>query len=243
MELLRNAQRRNRISASHFVPREQYQPGFPMKQRIATILAGAVFSLLAATGFAEEAEVDTEPVAINIVFGLDPGAGKYDGAAGKPDDAWNLLDVHETSIRSLRSHAGKKTPVDLAVSPNDGEWGITGHSGVFHAYIYHNSRAVDLQAKLSGLAPGQYRIYVYAHGDAPDQNAEVEIEVGSEAYAGKKTLNDGTWDFRSTPMKEGVQYVTFEVSVKDKEPVQITSKRAGSSYSMFNAIQVVRLMR
>lgn len=212
-----------------------------------SISTAIFFVSWAGIAFGQELEsagdIVAEPVAINIVFGTDPGVGSYDGVVGKPSDSWNLLDVGQTKLASLRCQTGAKTPVNLEVSPNDGEWGISGHTGVFHAYIYHNSRDVDLQAKLSGLAPGQYRIYVYAHGDAPDQNAEIEIAVGSKEFAGKKTLNDGTWNFRAKEYSEGVQYVTFECSVSESEPITITSKRDGSSYSMFNAIQIVRLMR
>ena len=99
--------------------------------------------------------------------------------------------------------------------------------------------AVDLQATFRGLATGQYRIYVYAHGDAPDQNAEIELAVGEDSYGSKSTLNDGTWDFRSQTFAEGVQFVSFEFTVIDEQPIRITSKRAGSRYSMFNAIQLV----
>jgi hypothetical protein len=114
---------------------------------------------------------------------------------------------------------------------------------VFHAYIYHNSRTVDLQATFTGLASGQYKIYVYAHGDAPDQNAKVELVVGSKNCGSKSTLNDGSWKFRSKTFTEGVQYVSFEFAIADSEPVKVTSRRAGSTYSMFNAIQIVRLMK
>jgi hypothetical protein len=117
-------------------------------------------------------------VAVNVVFGLDPGPGKYDGVVGKPKDTWNLADVGVTELKALKDRKGVKTPVGLTVSENDGEWGIKGHSGVYHAYIYHNNRNVDLQAVFNGLPRGRYKIYVYAHGDAPDQNAEIELAVG-----------------------------------------------------------------
>jgi hypothetical protein len=186
---------------------------------------------------------EKEPVALNVVFGLDPGKGNYDGVVGSPNDTWNLLDVGQTSIKKLRSRTGSETPVGLLVSENDGEWGIKDHAGVFHAYIYHNSRTVDLQATFTGLASGQYKIYVYAHGDAPDQNAKVELAVGSKICGSKSTLNDGSWKFRSKTFTEGVQYVSFEFAVMDSEPVKVISRRAGSTYSMFNAIQIVRLMK
>lgn len=188
-------------------------------------------------------DLEAEPVALNVVFGFDPGKGKYNGVVGKPHDTWNLLDVGQRSIKNLRSHVGSKTPVGLQVSENDGEWGIKDHAGVFHAYIYHNSRSVDLQATFTGLASGYYQIYVYAHGDAPNQNAAVELAVGTKVCGTKSTLNDGSWDFRSKTLSEGVQYVSFEFVVEDSAPVKITSKRAGSDYSMLNAIQIVRLMK
>ena len=191
----------------------------------------------------EPEAIERAPAALNIVFGHDPGPGNYDGVVGDPNDTWNLVDVGQTTFDKLRCESGQKTPVKLQLSENDGEWGITDHTGIYHAYIYHNNQSVDLQATMTGLPRGQYRIYVYAHGDAPDQNAEIQLSVGDTSYGSRTTLNDGTWDFRSKKFKEGVQYVSFEVAVTDSEPIVITSKRAGSNYSMFNAIQVIRLMR
>lgn len=187
-------------------------------------------------------EIEPDPAAFNIVFGLDPGEGNYDGIVGESRDTWNLIDVGQTKIEGLRCDSGERTTVDLKVSENDGEWGIPDHKGVFHAYIYHNNQAVDLTATLTGLKRGQYRVYVYAHGDAPNQNANIELSIGDESLGSKATLNDGTWDFRSPEFKEGVQFVSFEFSIVDGEPIKLTSKRDGSNYSMFNAIQVVRLM-
>lgn len=178
---------------------------------------------------------------INVVFAYDPGAGNYDGAVGKPSDSWNLVDVGVTKLSGLKSRKGQKTSVELRVSENDGEWGIEGNKGIFHGYIYHNNRCVDLDATFTGLPAGRYRIYVYAHGDAPDQNAEIELAVGKEVYGRKATLNDGSWKFRSSKLAEGVQYVSFEFTATSKDPVRITSFRSGSTYSMFNAIQIVPL--
>ena len=36
-----------------------------------------------------------------------------------------------------------------------------------------------------------------------------------------------------------MQYVSFKVKVEGKETITITSKRAGSSYAMLNALQIV----
>ena len=91
------------------------------------------------------------------------------------------------------------------------------------------------------LPAGQYDVLVYAHGDAPDQNAEIEILSADKLYSGKSTLNDGTWDFRSRSFADGNQYVKYRIDVTPDSPVVITSKRAGSSLSMLNAIQFKRL--
>ena len=199
--------------------------------------------LLPCCMFAEDGAKRGKPQAINLVFGLDPGKGNYDGVVGKPTHTWNLVDVGETKLERLRNVKGKPTSVQLQLSPTDGEWGIEGQSGVYHAYLYHNCRCIDLQASLAGLAPGRYKIYVFAHGDAPDQNAEIELQVGKEVYGRKATLNDGSWGFRDKKFAAGVQFVSFDFTVEAKESVLITSRRAGSDYSMFNAIQVVPLKK
>ena len=211
--------------------------------RAATCLA---LAQLAAIGGAADvdrlAKLEAEfrrPVGLNIVFATDPGAGKYDGVVGRSNDVWNHVDVGQTEIKSLRSCTGASSGVKLAVSENDGEWGIKGHAGIFHGYIYHNNRSVDLTARISGLKPGRYSVYVYAHGDAPDQNAKVELAVGEKVIGSKATVNDGSWRFREQKFAEGNQYVRFEVVLHKPDDLKITSRRDGSSYSMFNAIQIV----
>ncbi len=176
--------------------------------------------------------------AINIGFAHDPGPGNYDGIVGRPNDVWNFVDIGTTAVDYLRSADGLGTPMTLKVSRHDGEWGIEGVSGVFHGYIYHNCQCIDLNATITGLPPGRYMAYVYAHGDAPNQNAEVELAVGPESYGRKSTLNDGTWKFRSKTVEEGVQYVSFQFASAAGQPVTITAHRAGSGYSMLNAIQI-----
>ena len=111
----------------------------------------------------------------NVVFGTDPGSGNYDGVKGKPGHTWNFMDVGDTNLSSLRDIRGKHTEVSCRLSKNDGEWGITGHAGIYHAYLYHNSRDRDLEAVFDGLPPGKYFVCVYAHGDAPNQNASIEL--------------------------------------------------------------------
>ena len=179
------------------------------------------------------------PVSLNIVFAHDPGTGRYDGVVGQSSDNWNFVNVGATNAENLVSSQGTATPVKLSITKNDGEWGIMEHSGVFHGYIYDNCRCVDLQATFTGMPPGRYKVYVFAHGDAPNQNSDIELFAGGETFPAKSTLNDGTWDFRSSELVEGNQYVSFEFDVLNDEPVRITSRRSGSAYSMFNAIQII----
>ena len=114
-------------------------------------------------------------------------------------------------------------------------------SGIFRGYIYHNCRCVDLQTKILDLPAGDYRAYVYAHGDAPNQNAEIELIVGGKSVGKKATADDDTWRYRQHPFIEGVHYVVFEFSVQTGDKVKFISHRDGSDYSMFNAIQLLPL--
>ncbi len=180
-----------------------------------------------------------EPAAINIVFAHDPGIGRYDGIVGRPTDTWNFVRVGTRKIAALKSSRGLKTGVEFELSDNDGSWGIPDQSGIFHGYIYHNCQCVDLTATLHNVPMGIYRLYVFAHGDAPNQNADIALRVGDEQLGRKPTLNDGSWDFQSLEYEEGVQFVSFEFVTDGRQPVQITSHRSGSSYSMLNAIQLV----
>jgi hypothetical protein len=179
------------------------------------------------------------PCRLNIGFAYDPGSGNYNGVVGSGDDVWNFVDVGTTAIDHTRHADGSFSPVRIRVSPADGEWGIAGHRGIYHGYIYHNCRCVDLQTRVLNLPEGRYRLFVFAHGDAPNQNARVEVRVDDESWGSRSTGNDDTWSYRVTPYREGIHYVQFEVFVESEQELKIISHRDGSDYSMFNAIQLV----
>ena len=178
---------------------------------------------------------------LNVVFAHDPGIGNYDGIVGRPSDVWNSVDIGTTAVDYMRYSDASPSTARLRVTRHDGEWGIKGQSGIFQGYIYHNCRCVDLETKILDLPAGKYKIYVFAHGDAPDQNAEIELKVGKRVVGKKATANDGTWDYRTQPYREGLQYVSFQFKKKAGEEVTLISHRGPSGYSMFNAIQIVPL--
>ncbi|QDU13785.1 Regulatory protein BlaR1 [Gimesia maris] len=178
---------------------------------------------------------------LNVVFAHDPGIGNYDGIVGRPSDVWNSVDIGTTAVDYMRYSDASPSTARLRVTRHDGEWGIKGQSGIFQGYIYHNCRCVDLETKILDLPAGKYKIYVFAHGDAPDQNAEIELKVGKRVVGKKATANDGTWDYRTQPYREGLQYVSFQFKKKAREEVALISHRGPSGYSMFNAIQIVPL--
>ena len=177
--------------------------------------------------------------ALNIGFAFDPYQGNYDGVVGSPGDVWNFVDIGTTAVDYMRHPNATDSTARLRISRHDGEWAVKTHSGIFMGYIYHNCQCVDLEATLLDLAPARYKAYVYAHGDAPNQNAKIEIVVGDRSIGQKSTANDGTWAFQSKEFEEGVQLVSFEFDVLAGETVRIISHRDGSDYSMFNAIQLV----
>jgi hypothetical protein len=178
-------------------------------------------------------------LSLNIGFAHDPGQGHYDGLVGSPSDVWNFVDIGTTAVDYMRHANATGSTARLRVTRHDGEWGVKGHQGVFRGYIYHNCQCVDLAVTLLDLSPSRYRVYVYAHGDAPNQNAQIELIVGEKTVGRKATGNDDTWEFRSTDFTEGVHYVSFEFDVVAGQDVRIISHRDASGYSMFNAIQLV----
>lgn len=180
----------------------------------------------------------TKSRSLNITFAGDPGNGQHDGVWGMPGDAWNLVSMGTTEKGTLRYADMTVSPVRMRISNHDGAWGVRGHSGIFHSYIYHNCQCVDLEATFLDMPAGRYRALVYAHGDAPNQNASIELVVGDRRLGRKATANDGSWEFREPAFKEGVHYVKFAFDVKQGDDVTFISHRDGSAYSIFNAIQI-----
>lgn len=176
---------------------------------------------------------------LNIGFAYDPGQGHYDGVAGSPGDVWNFVDIGTTAVDYLRHPNGSGSTARLRITRHDGEWAVNTVNQVFRGYIYHNCQCVDLEAILLDFSPGRYKAYVYAHGDAAKQNANIEIVVGDRSLGTKATSKEVARDFRSGELIEGVQYVTFEFDVAVGDEIRIISRRDGSSYSMLNAIQFV----
>ena len=175
---------------------------------------------------------------LNINFGMAPRDVRPNGAIGGRHDVWTLVDVGETTKTNLPMADGTPTKVSLELSVTDGEWGIPGAFDVYHAYLYHNARNVDLALTLRNLSPGRYDVYVFAHGAAPDQNAAIEITSAGKTSSGKATSKDGAMTFLSREHEEGVQYVHYAINVKKGKPVTITSRRDGSDLAMFNAVQL-----
>ena len=185
----------------------------------------------------------THPGSLYIGFAFDPLHGNYDGVVGSSDDVWNFVDVGTTAVDYMRHPNATSSTARLRITRHDGEWAVKTENQIFRGYIYHNCQCVDLEATLLDVAPGRYRAYVYAHGDAPNQNANIEVIVGDQSIGKKATANDGTWEFQSSQLKQGVQYVTFEFDVTARDEIHFVSHRDGSNYSMLNAIQIVPLSR
>lgn len=179
--------------------------------------------------------------AINIGFASDPGQGRYDGAVGAPHDVWNFVDIGTTAVDYTRHPDASSSTARLRISQHDGEWAVQTENQIYRGYIYHNCQCVDLQVTLLDVEPGRYRACVYAHGDAPDQNAAIEVRVGERCVGKKATSKADSLLFRSPRLQEGVQYVTFDFDVSCEDEIHIISHRDGSRYSMFNAIQLVPL--
>ncbi|TWT55400.1 hypothetical protein KOR42_27860 [Thalassoglobus neptunius] len=177
----------------------------------------------------------------NLNFALPAEGDDREGVVGDVNDHWNFVEHGQTFLGGLATADGGATDVEVNISENDGEWGIAGETGPYHAYIYHNCRCVDLSLEVRYLPEGTYAVYVFAHGDAPDQNAAIEVECAGVKLSGKSTLNDGTWNFREHPFSDGNQYVRYVVDVPAGEHLKMTSRRDGSSYSMLNAVQFERI--
>ncbi len=182
---------------------------------------------------------DQQANSLYVGFAYDPGQGKYDGVVGSPNDVWNFVDIGTTAVDYLRHPDASGSTARLRITRHDGEWAVNTKNQIYRGYIYHNCQCVDLEATLLDVKSGRYKVYVYAHGDAPNQNANIEVVVGDRTIGKKATSKADNSDFQSPELKKGVHYVAFQFDVRIGENIRIISRRDGSNYSMLNAIQLV----
>jgi hypothetical protein len=189
---------------------------------------------------------------LNVDFGsslnpyLPPGVGS--AAVGiSADDYWNLYSRDDEFggwrdngvLNELKLADGTPTPAELSVSNAAGLWFTPISSDyMFQSYLYPLSRVGDITATFTDLSRGTYDIYVYAHGYPPEENAVVNLSVGSVSMGTLSTSSEPGWE--SPLWTEGRQFVVFRnVSIDGGNDLTIVSSPGVSGLAVINGLQII----
>jgi hypothetical protein len=185
---------------------------------------------------------------INVNFA---GEGKKGRAAlGRGEsDHWNRYHfpfaMHAT-LANLETIEGRATGALLQTHTLPGEWGWTCADPMWGTFSY--SETDEGYLRFPNLAPGTYRLCVFAHG-AGDPNPEqawhnfsrTRVEACGKDYGMLET--EASRDFLSLDWKKGIHYVVFEnIEIQAGGMLNVTLLRGGGNAKpCINGLQLERV--
>ena len=177
-------------------------------------------------------QVRGRPQALNMDFGVwrpEPSKQVGPAAVGRRDDYWNTVGVPNNNRHTesdLKFADGSACPVQVEMINLGGGWGCGGAMGVkapmLDTYNYRmNNQGGNSQVILHDVAPGNYQLYIYGHGNVASYYGDYTVSVGNRNY-GRKATSHGTDAIENTRWVEGSQYVKFQgVKVSPGDDVEI----------------------
>ena len=175
---------------------------------------------------------------LNIDFGQagNPAFRTKTGAAAiglTENDYWNSYGGGTSSGTGLKWSDGTTSPISISGNTT-GQWYTWNYDAMFQSYIYAGGPIIHT---LSGTPAGQYDIYVYAHGQPPQEGSQVQITVGSRTLSTRSTSVASDWD--KPEWTENSHYVLFtNVAVAAGENLTMTVSPVMSVAAFLNGHQV-----
>lgn len=152
------------------------------------------------------------------------------------EDFWNTYG-NSTGPMNLLWSDGSASPAKLSIGAISGPWYTYSADPMLQSFIHNGSS--DLVAHITGLPPGSYAFYVYAHGQPPTDNSTVILQVGSANNGSKSTSSAPDW--MKAEWTENSQYVRFaDVSIVAGQEAVVTSKPGVGGLAVLNGLQIVR---
>lgn len=115
--------------------------------------------------------------------------------------------------------------------------GIPGFPGLPGWWPGWFGRQSNIVSTLSDLPAGRYDFYVYAHGEAANENGVVNLTVNGISLGTKSTTVSTNWN--ANDWTEGSQYVVFrDVNIYDEAACQIIVLPGASGKAVINGVQI-----
>lgn len=201
------------------------------------------------------AQLETYMMAARPILNVDFGAHENPRFRSKTgpaaigngaEDRWNLYSrddgrggwLANNQLSNLAWHDGTASEIQLSVSNAAGAWFTLNEDPMFESYLYPLSRSGFIDALLTKLPAGRYDVYVYAHGQIPEENAVIELSTSATNFGSKATSAAQDWD--GPGWTEDDEYVVFQnVRVGAGEALSLTAKPGSSDIALINGVQLV----
>jgi len=170
------------------------------------------------------------------------GDALYSGTALAPDPGttWNeIVAGAAMTVSGALDSTGAPTSVGMTVTPFDGDatpraWsngsnGSPNPADLMSEYLYPGN-GTQYSVTVSGLAAGSYSLYVYAHGDQPNQTSLITVDAANGG-ASASTGETGA-DWRDIYSADGPPAVTLPATVDGSGALTFTT-------SYLNGFQVM----
>jgi hypothetical protein len=163
-----------------------------------------------------------------------------------PADRWNLYSrddenggwISNGQLSNLAWNDGGSSTIHLSVTNAAGAWYTLNADAMFESYLYPISRTGNIEASLARLPVGAYDVYIYAHGQVPEENGVIALRTDSVDYGIKTNSSAADWD--SSGWREGDEYVVFtNVRIRTGDVLRATSRPGNSGLSVINGMQLV----
>jgi hypothetical protein len=180
---------------------------------------------------------------LNTNFSIKTGPAAIGIAA---NDFWNVYSRDVSSqldwraggvVSALKYTDGTATTASVTVTNAAGAWYTLVPDPMMESYLYPLNRSGDIRSQFAGLPPQRYDIYVYAHGQPPEENAAVDLRLGNVVLDTRNTSSQPGWDLPA--WVEGNQFVVFRgIEVTDGASLEIVSHGGVSGLAVMNGIQL-----
>ncbi len=126
---------------------------------------------------------------------------------------------------------------NLSVQNASGAWYTLNGDPMFQSYLYPGTRQGPITSVLTQLPAEAFDLYVYAHGQPPNENAIIEVLVAGQSVGAKSTSSAEDWD--AVGWGENRQFVIFRsLSVPTGQDLTVLSKPGVTGLAVINGMQL-----